>query len=472
MDCVKCGSSLRANAKLCLNCGTPVGADTSTISVPPPETTLPGIVASSQAKSEPAPSPAPTPVSAPTPNPTPKSVPDNRAGPEEASPLTAMASVAAKSDECQVSAADGQQSKIAERLVVQSLSFAQVGVAQGVAQLKRALFIKVALAGSVFLAIVIASGVGYLAYSQRQEADRVRSDQAKADQIAKERDEEKRRGEDLQKKLAEAEELARKAQEKVKLAEDQAKERAEQEKSIERDKKEKAEAEAKATAEAKALKDRQPKQDTARRGGSQPCTGSYSAAWSDCVGERVFPNGDKYIGAFKDGRPHGRGTINWISGASYVGDWRNAQRHGRGTYTYPNGATYIGEWLDNQKSGQGTYARRDGSKYVGEFRADNINGFGTSYAPDGTVVYAGQWIDNKPAQQQAQQKPISSTPAPTPATAPVQASRSPQEICADRPNFISRGICERRECENNPAHKGNAYCEKLKESQNQFPGTN
>jgi len=42
------------------------------------------------------------------------------------------------------------------------------------------------------------------------------------------------------------------------------------------------------------------------------------------------------------------------------------------------------------------------------------------------------------------------------ASAPVQ--RSPKETCTDRPNPISRAICERRECEK-PFNAKNPYCE-------------
>jgi len=62
-------------------------------------------------------------------------------------------------------------------------------------------------------------------------------------------------------------------------------------------------------------------------------------------GTETFPNGHKYEGEFKDGKPNGQGT-----------------------YTYPDGRKYVGEWKDGRKYGQGTFTYLDGKMYVGEFK--------------------------------------------------------------------------------------------------------
>jgi len=36
--------------------------------------------------------------------------------------------------------------------------------------------------------------------------------------------------------------------------------------------------------------------------------------------------------------------------------------------TFPNGDKYVGEWKDGEYHGQGTFTYPDGSKYVGEFK--------------------------------------------------------------------------------------------------------
>ena len=39
-----------------------------------------------------------------------------------------------------------------------------------------------------------------------------------------------------------------------------------------------------------------------------------------------------------------------------------------GTFTWPDGEKYVGEWKDNKRNGQGTYTFPSGNKYVGEFK--------------------------------------------------------------------------------------------------------
>ena len=59
-----------------------------------------------------------------------------------------------------------------------------------------------------------------------------------------------------------------------------------------------------------------------------------------------------YVGAEKDGEPHGQGTMTWNYG-EYVGEWKEGKQHGQGTYTYPDGHTFIGQWVKGKKHGQG-----------------------------------------------------------------------------------------------------------------------
>jgi hypothetical protein len=63
------------------------------------------------------------------------------------------------------------------------------------------------------------------------------------------------------------------------------------------------------------------------------------------------------------------------------------------------------------------------------------------------------------AQQQAQ---------PAPAPAQPRGPRTPQESCADRTNFVSRGICETRACER-PEFRNQAYCVQMRERKQQQP---
>lgn len=62
------------------------------------------------------------------------------------------------------------------------------------------------------------------------------------------------------------------------------------------------------------------------------------------MGTFTFPDGKKYDGEWKDGRPHGFGTMhNPRFGLTYEGQWKNGKRHGTGTLTGISGF-WKGEW--------------------------------------------------------------------------------------------------------------------------------
>ena len=75
---------------------------------------------------------------------------------------------------------------------------------------------------------------------------------------------------------------------------------------------------------------------------------------SNGTGTMVWPNGDQYVGEWKDGKIHGVGTLTWSGGTKYTGDWKNGIQDGIGTLTWPNGDQYVGERKDSKASGQGT----------------------------------------------------------------------------------------------------------------------
>ena len=76
-------------------------------------------------------------------------------------------------------------------------------------------------------------------------------------------------------------------------------------------------------------------------------------------GEKWLIAGDekshaKYVGALKEGVPHGHGTITFPDGEKYIGDWKNGKEHGQGIRTWSDG----GEWA-------GTYWR--GVRFGGDY---------------------------------------------------------------------------------------------------------
>ena len=53
---------------------------------------------------------------------------------------------------------------------------------------------------------------------------------------------------------------------------------------------------------------------------------------------------------------NGQGTLTSPDGFKYVGEWKYGKPHGQGTMTFPDGELYVGEFKDNKKHGQGPRA--------------------------------------------------------------------------------------------------------------------
>ena len=67
------------------------------------------------------------------------------------------------------------------------------------------------------------------------------------------------------------------------------------------------------------------------------CPISQITTWNDCIGVMTLPDGEKYIGGFRHGKLHGRGTNTFASGEQYDGDYKDGMANGHGKYTWPNG---------------------------------------------------------------------------------------------------------------------------------------
>ena len=158
----------------------------------------------------------------------------------------------------------------------------------------------------------------------------------------------------------------------------------------------------------------------------------------NCVngkGTKIWPNGDKYNGDWKNQKPHGLGTFIWVNGTKYIGDWefgiqngqgtvtwtngdkyiggrKNGKADGQGTFIFANGITQSGEWKNgnlierdssgkaigcvegNCDNGKGTGVWEKGFKYVGEWKMQNMHGFGIGTWPNGDR-YEGDWVNGQ-----------------------------------------------------------------------------
>ena len=121
-----------------------------------------------------------------------------------------------------------------------------------------------------------------------------------------------------------------------------------------------------------------------------PCPSDQTQRYHNCFGTYNYTGGNKYVGAWKDGKRHGQGTFTFANGNKYVGEYKDGKEHGQGTWTHgPEskwaGNKYVGEFKDSKPNGQGTWTFKDGSKYVGEIKDGKKNGQGTYTYADGKI---------------------------------------------------------------------------------------
>jgi hypothetical protein len=150
---------------------------------------------------------------------------------------------------------------------------------------------------------------------------------------------------------------------------------------------------------------------------STTTTGCVSGDCRNGYGTYQYPNGNKYIGDFSEGKPNGKGILYCANGNKYIGHWEDnwqhgegkfvftegheyfgqfqrSQFHGKGIMRYANGDVYDGDWAANQPEGLGTYSFHTGDRYEGQFRLGRFNGQGTLFYKNGSR-FAGGWQDNQ-----------------------------------------------------------------------------
>jgi hypothetical protein len=74
----------------------------------------------------------------------------------------------------------------------------------------------------------------------------------------------------------------------------------------------------------------------------------------NCYGEMTSPNGEKYVGEFKNNKFSGQGTLTLANGTKFVGEFKD-ENNGQGTLSFANGDMYVGELKARKYSGQGTF---------------------------------------------------------------------------------------------------------------------
>ena len=95
-------------------------------------------------------------------------------------------------------------------------------------------------------------------------------------------------------------------------------------------------------------------------------------------GKHIFPNGNYYIGQYKDSMQNGKGILYYKNGKiKYEGDFKNNVPDGNGKYIWENGNYYIGPWIKGVKHGKGKlYYENNNIRYDGEYKMDLFDGYG------------------------------------------------------------------------------------------------
>ncbi|MBX7057214.1 MAG: hypothetical protein K1X75_04065 [Leptospirales bacterium] len=108
----------------------------------------------------------------------------------------------------------------------------------------------------------------------------------------------------------------------------------------------------------------------------------------DGRGQMEFPGGAIYSGGFREGRPHGNGSVILKNGERYEGQWVEGRKEGAGVYTYQDGFIYRGRWTDNRRQGRGELEWPDGTRYSGEWLDGLMDGHGELSLP-GSITLRG-----------------------------------------------------------------------------------
>ena len=121
----------------------------------------------------------------------------------------------------------------------------------------------------------------------------------------------------------------------------------------------------------------------------------------NCVngqGTLTSPDGFKYVGEWKNGKPHGKGAKPFPAGEKYVGEFNEGEPHAQGTITSPEEEQNEGE-SKNLGEHIGALSTMTynvvGLKYVGEWKYGKPHGQGTLTSPEGDSK-KGIWRNGEP----------------------------------------------------------------------------
>ncbi len=101
--------------------------------------------------------------------------------------------------------------------------------------------------------------------------------------------------------------------------------------------------------------------------------------------EKIYENGRKYIGQFKNGIREGYGIMFFPDGGRYEGNWENGLAHGKGIEYYKNGDRFEGEYYKDEEDGEGVYYYSNGDRLMGNYRNGNKIGKHVKLCANGQI---------------------------------------------------------------------------------------
>mmetsp|Transcript_256 Transcript_256/g.1101 ORF Transcript_256/g.1101 Transcript_256/m.1101 type:complete len:900 (-) Transcript_256:101-2800(-) len=138
----------------------------------------------------------------------------------------------------------------------------------------------------------------------------------------------------------------------------------------------------------------------------------YQGQWRNDVfdGQGSFQSKEfSHRGSWVNGKRHGVGQCDWVSGASYQGQWRDDLCDGSGIFrgvghkgvlqqsddseqqTYE---VYEGQWILGQREGQSKWIDGKGSTFQGSFVSGSLHGTGEVCLPS-KDRYRGEWVNGR-----------------------------------------------------------------------------
>lgn len=130
--------------------------------------------------------------------------------------------------------------------------------------------------------------------------------------------------------------------------------------------------------------------------------GSYHANHRNGTGVYTYAgeNGGVYLGEWARGAMMGHGMMLYPDGEHYIGKWRNDLKHGLGIYVWGSGAgevagdKYEGYFQDGHAHGDGRTFFNDGGWHKGRYAKGKMNGWGMMRTAD-AHEYVGQWREDE-----------------------------------------------------------------------------